>query len=414
MGFKRSEFPLESENDELVKVLLEGGFMRFSQRTPHDLSLNSISKALELVPSASLLDLTQSNPTQCGFNYPPDLLKALASPSALKYEPIPFGHPEARSTLAAYLRSKGQEVSPENILLTSSTSEAYSYLFKLLADQDDSFLVPTPGYPLLDHLLRLEGVDFIPYSLKAEPLWPVDLESLPTGLEKRVKGLVVVNPHNPTGTFLSAEDQKALGRLCRQKDWAYISDEVFGEFAYPGETIPVWIPQEALTFRLGGLSKSLGLPQLKLSWVILDGPRELLAEARERLELIADTYLSVGTPVQLAIQDLLGFGPSFQKQLMERVLSNRDYLIKALKDSPLVKVWPAQGGWYALLEVLKPGEKDDELVIQLLDQEEVFIQPGGFYDFATGCFLVVSLLPQPGVFQDAIGRMAGFFAKKGL
>jgi aspartate/methionine/tyrosine aminotransferase len=409
-----AEFPLESGNHGLVKVLLEGGFMRFSQRTPHDLSLNSISKALEHVPTASLLDLTQSNPTQCGFNYPPDLLKALASPSGLKYEPIPFGHPEARRTVAAYLRSKGQEVSPDNILLTSNTSEAYSYLFKLLADPGDSFLVPTPGYPLLDHLLRLEGVDLVPYSLKAEPHWPVDLRSLETAGQAGVKGLVVVNPHNPTGTFLSSWDQKALGKLCQQKDWAYISDEVFAEFAYPGETIPPWVPPQALTFRLGGLSKSLGLPQLKLSWVVLDGPGELLVEARERLELIADTYLSVGTPVQLALPELLAFAPNFQKQLLERVLSNRDHLLKSLKDSPSVKIWPAQGGWYALLEVLGPGEKDDEWVIQLLDQEQVSIQPGGFYDFGTGCFLVLSLLPQPEVFQEGIGRMIRFFGKKGF
>ncbi len=386
--------------------------MQFSYRTPHDLSLNSISKTLETVSNGSILDLTLSNPTQCGFKYPSDLLQSLASPSGLNYEPTPFGHIGARKAVAEYMKSKKEEVSPDNILLTSSSSESYSYLFKLLADPGDSFLVPTPGYPLLEHLIRLEGVKLIPYTLKKELHWPVHLEGIETSARARVKGLVVVNPHNPTGTFLSANDQKALGKLCQQREWSYISDEVFGDFAYPGEAISPIVPQEFLSFRLGGLSKSLGLPQLKLSWVILDGPRDLLIEARERLELIADTYLSVGTPVQLALNELLRFAPNFQKQVLERVLSNRFQLMKTFKSSPHLKIWPSQGGWYALLEVLKPGAKDEELVIQLLKKERVFIQPGGFYDFENGCFLVVSLLTQTEVFKEGIGRIFSFFDKR--
>lgn len=286
--------------------------MRFSQRTPHNLSLNPISNVQESIPPNSLFDLSQSNPTQCGFEYPPDLLKALDSPLSLKYEPIPFGHPEARKAIAAYLNSKGDEVLPENIIVTSSTSEAYSYLFKLLADPDDSFLVPTPGYPLLDHLIRLEGVNLIPYSLKAEPFWPIDLENLETTGQSQIRGLVAVNPHNPTGTFLSPTDQKTISKLCQQKEWAYISDEVFAEFSYPGETAQRWISHDVLSFRLGGISKSLGLPQLKLSWIILNGPMDILVEARERLELITDTYLSVGTPVQLALKELFRFAQTFK------------------------------------------------------------------------------------------------------
>jgi alanine-synthesizing transaminase len=388
--------------------------MRFSKRTPHDLSLNPISKVQESIPANSLLDLTQSNPTQCGFEYPLDLLKALASPLNLKYEPNSFGHPEARQAIASYLSSKGNEISPENILVASSTSEAYSYIFKLLADPGDSFLVPTPGYPLLDHLIRLEGVNLTPYSLKAEPYWPVDLENLKTTAQSQIKGLVIVNPHNPTGTFLNPNDQKAIGQLCQEKEWAYISDEVFADFAYPGETIQRCIPQDVLSFRLGGISKSLGLPQLKLSWMILDGPPDLLVEARERLELITDTYLSVGTPVQLALNELFQFAPSFQQQLMERVLSNRAHLTETLKNMTGVKIWQAQGGWYALLEILKTGVKDENLVIELLKKEQVFVQPGGFYDFEKGCFLVLSLLPEREVFREGISRMSKFLAKKGL
>ena len=388
--------------------------MRFSERTPRNLSPNPISRALEKIPAASLLDLTQSNPTQCGFDYPPDLLKGLASPSGLKYEPASFGNPEARKVVADYLKSNGQVVPEENILLTASTSEAYSFLFKLLADPGDSFLVPTPGYPLLDHLIHLEGAHWLPYSLKKELDWPVDWESLEKGAGPSAKGLVVVNPHNPTGTFLSASDQIKLGEFCRKRDMAYISDEVFGDYAYPGQGVPQSMPQDALSFRLGGLSKSLGLPQLKLSWVILDGPAELLNECRDRLDLIADTYLSVGTPVQLALKDLLAFAPPFQKQLMDRVLANRVYLEKAFQGSTLVKIWPAQGGWYALLEVVKEGERDGDLVMELLEKERVFVQPGSFYDFEEGCFLVLSLLPRPEIFQEGIRRMAGFLSVKGL
>ena len=388
--------------------------MQFSKRTPHDLSLNHISKVLESIPNASLFDLTQSNPTQSGFNYPLDLLQALSSPLGLKYEPNPFGHLDARKAIASYLKSKGQIASVENILLTSSSSEAYSYIFKLLADPGDSFLVPTPGYPLLDHLIRLEGVNLIPYSLKKEPYWPVDLESLEVSARDRVKGLVVVTPHNPTGTLINPNDQKTLGQLCQRKEWAYISDEVFREFTYPGETIYRELPQNVLSFQLGGLSKSIGLPQLKLSWMVLDGPQDILVEARERLELIADTYLSVGTSVQLALKEFFQFAPNFQKQVMERVLSNRAYLTETLKDTTLVKVWPAQAGWYALLELLRTGEKDEDWVIELLEKEQVFIQPGNFYDFEKGCFFVLSLLSDPEVFHEGIRRMTRFFCEKEL
>ncbi len=388
--------------------------MRFSRRTPQDLSPNSISKTLETIPVGTLLDLTQSNPTQCGFDYPPDLLKGLASSSALRYESHPFGHPEGRKAVAKYLKSHGQLVREENIILTASTSEAYSYLFKLLADPADSFLVPAPGYPLLDHLVQLEGVKALPYSLKKTPFWPVDLESLEGAFESRVKGLVVVNPNNPTGCFLSVTDQAMVDEFCRKRELAYISDEVFAEFAYPGRQVSQSMPAGVLSFRLGGLSKSLGLPQLKLSWMVLDGPGDRLAECRERLELIADTYLSVGTPVQLALQELFAFAPEFQKQLTERVLSNRAHLEQLLQDLPAIRVWPAQGGWYALLEVMTGGVEDADLVISLLEKERVFIQPGGFYDFECGCFLVLSLLPQPEIFHEGARRMARFLAEKGF
>jgi len=379
--------------------------MDFSNRTPKDLTLNPLSKALEAMGKRAYLDLTLSNPTQCGFDYPADLLRNLASLSALKYEPSALGLWEARQAVAEYLKRQGQQASAENLVLTASTSESYSYLFKLLCDPGDSVLVPTPGYPLLEHLGRLEGIELLPYSLLKAPDWPLNWKSLESALQPNTKAIVLVNPHNPTGSVLGAKDLEKLGVFCRDKKISLISDEVFSDYLYPGQTIHRIDLDGILTFRLGGLSKSLGLPQLKLSWTALEGPDGTVAECRERLELIADTYLSVNGPVQWALRDLLDFAPSFRKQVLQRVLANREFLVQKLGQMEMVVVWPAQGGWYALVEWLG---KDLDLVEALLDREKVLIQPGGLYDFAEGCFLVVSLLPQPRIFQDGVIRLESF------
>ncbi len=378
--------------------------MSFSDRTPGDLSLNPIAQALEMASGRSYLDLTESNPTQCGFNYPPELLRSLSQPGNLLYEPFPFGHPEARRAVADHLTSKGQSTETDSVVLTASTSEAYSYLFKLLANPGDSFLVSTPGYPLLDHLARLEAVELLPYPLKAEPGWPLDLAQVEKTVSLRTKGLVVVSPHNPTGSVLSASDRRALDDLCQKNGMALVLDEVFADFTYSTQPTTLFKPQ-ALTFRLGGLSKSLGLPQLKLSWIVLEGPKDRVSKAQEKLELIADTYLSVNGPVQKAVKDLLKFAPDFQKQVLERLQANRSLAEKALGNLPGVKVWPAQGGWYLLVELEKSGKTDEKWVIELLEKKGVLVQPGGFYDFLSGTFLVISLLPAPSVFQDGLSRI---------
>lgn len=385
--------------------------MPFSKRTPDDLSSNPITKAIERASGRPVLDLTESNPTRCGFQYPSSLLQPLSDPASLVYDPHPFGLPQARKAVADYLNSRGQRVDPDQVILTASTSEAYSYLFKLLGNAGDSFLVPTPGYPLLDHLLHLEGLELVPFPFKTAPGWPVDWEHLEKAPNPRCKGLVVVNPHNPTGTFLSDGDQKALGKLCEDRQWAYISDEVFADCTYPGQGFKPWAPAGTLSFRLGGLSKSLGLPQLKLSWIVLDGPQGLLKECHERLELIVDTYLSVNTPVQLALKDLLGFAPAFQKQLLDRVLENRGYLAEKLEGRVDSVLWPAQGGWYALVEVKGKKANDEKIVLELLEKQGVLVQPGLFYDFPQGCFLVLSLLPRTEVFQEGVVRMKTYLEK---
>jgi len=383
----------------------------FSNRTPGDLSLNPIAGAIERLKGQSILDLTESNPTRCGFDYPSDLLSELSSPAVLRYEPFPFGHPRACRAVADYLKTKGHAVDPDRIVLTASTSEAYSFLFKLLGGPGDGFLIPTPGYPLLDHLLQMEGLEMLPYPLRTTEGWPVDLEKTRQAAGTGCRGLVVVNPHNPTGTFLSRKDQEALGDLCEKNQWAYISDEVFADYAYPGRVHNPWVPAQVLSFRMGGLSKSLGLPQLKLSWILLDGPSALLEECRDRLELIADTYLSVNTPVQLALEGLFRFAPLFQKQLMDRVLENRRLLEEGLNLNE-VRLWPAQGGWYALVEITKKGLRDDQVVLELIEKHRVLVQPGAFYDFSEGSFLVLSLLPKTQDFREGVSRMADYF--KGL
>ena len=379
--------------------------MAFSERTPRDLSHNRITNALDVLQTGSYIDLTESNPTQCGFNYPADLLKKLNRSEGLVYQSDPLGNLRAREAVASYLASKGQRVEPANIFLTASTSEAYSFIFKLLGNPGDSFLVPAPGYPLLDHLLRLEGLEALPYSLRVESNWPVDLPLPHQNLQTNTKGLIVVNPQNPTGCFLSLSDQKALLDLCRQHQMAYLSDEVFSDFAYPGQGLAKNSSPAVLSFRLGGLSKSLGLPQLKLSWIILDGPKELLGECKERLELIADTYLSVNTPVQLALGDLFKFAPDFQNQGLHRVMDNRAFLEQTLKGVPGVSIWPAQGGWYALVEIQKATLSEERWVLNLLEKHKVLVQPGGFYDFPKGCFLVLSLLPKSTDFEEGVRRI---------
>ncbi|HVM32088.1 MAG TPA: pyridoxal phosphate-dependent aminotransferase, partial [bacterium] len=233
--------------------------MNFSRRTPDDLSPNPLTEAVERLGAASVINLTESNPTRCGFNYPSDLLRGLEGPGALGYEPEPFGDRKARETLARFLAAQGEAVDPDHILLTASTSEAYSYLFKLFADPGDAFLVPTPGYPLLEHLAALEGVRALPYRLKAEPQWPLDFDSLSGLKDPRVKGLITIQPHNPTGSLLSLPDQNRLETLCRQNQWAVISDEVFQDYV-TDRSRGSWVPPGVLSFRLGGLSKSLALP----------------------------------------------------------------------------------------------------------------------------------------------------------
>ena len=369
-------------------------------------------ETLQEMRSGGVIDLTDSNPTHCGFEYP-SLPQSLGNTGALGYDPDPLGLPEAREALAEYLRRKGKRIEASQIVLTSSTSEAYSYLFKLLANPGENFLIPTPGYPLLDHLLRLEALQPLPYPLSPEPGWPLDLNAVSSKITPETRGLVVITPHNPTGSALKPREEESLRGICSQNHCALIMDEVFSDYIYGAP------PQQdsghserVLTFKLGGLSKSLGLPQLKLSWILLDGPQETLRECREKLEFIADAYLSVNTPVQLGLRKLLETAPFFQEQVMERLTANRLFLGRELgRLKNKARLWPSEGGWYALVEILGSPVRDTQLALELLQKERVFVHPGEFYDFSRGTFWVLSLLPRKDAFEEGTRGICRYLEK---
>ncbi len=369
----------------------------FSRRLRWPLERNEYSRLLAARRTAGLeiLDLTESNPTRAGIAYPPAILSALGDPRGLTYEPDPWGLPHARAAVAAL-----EGTAPGRVMLTASTSESYAYLFKLLCNPGDRVLVPRPSYPLFEFLARLENVEVAPYSLRYRERWEMDFDSLRERLTPRTRAILLVNPNNPTGSYVRPGEIEQLGRLCSQHDLAVVSDEVFHAYAIGGAARTAWEPvaAAALVVRLNGLSKLAGLPQMKAGWMVLDGPPELLREASDRLELIADTYLSVSTPVQHALPQLLRLGDDTRRRILDRVRENLRFLRGVCR--PL----PVEGGWYAILQ-LPEGLDEHALVLDLLGQDGVLTQPGYFYDFETDGFLVLSLLTQPAEFREGIARL---------
>ncbi len=377
--------------------------MHFSRRTPVDLCTNAIAAALAAAPPP--FDLTVSNPTTLGLPYPPTLLDALADPAGLVYRPHPRGMAAARRAMAAELARTGILVDPERLVLTASTSEAYAFLFKLLCDPGDVVLVPAPSYPLFEHLARVEGVVAAPYRLDPDAGWRIEFASLDDA-GPRVRAVVVVHPNNPTGSFVADADRATLVDRCAARGWALIADEVFRDYPLGVPAAPASFAGETatLTFTLGGLSKSLGLPQLKLAWIVTSGPASLCAEAMERLEYIADTFLSVATPVQLALPALLRQGSAVRDAIRRRCRGNLDALRTAVASQPEVTLHVPEGGWSAVLRI--PAVIPEEaLVVQLIQQDGVAVYPGYFFDFPAEGFLVVSLLPEPGVFAEGVARL---------
>ena len=381
----------------------------FSARTRWDLTANRLASlaAARRAEGAPLIDLTQSNPTQAGIPYPPDLLAPLSDPSALLYEPAPFGLRSAREAVAADYRRRGVAMPADHVILTASSSEAYGFLFKLLCDPGDAVLAPRPSYPLFEYLAGLESVAVEPYPLRYDGEWHVDLGALDHAVTDRTRAVVVVNPNNPTGSYVKREEASRIQEIAARAGAAVVSDEVFADYplrAGRGRVACLAADGPALVFCLGGLSKSCGLPQLKLGWIAVSGPARVRDEALHRLEVVGDTYLSVGTPVQSALPALVGRAAELQAPIAARVAGNLDLLRRRFAPPCPVTLLEPEGGWYATLQVPATATEED-LVTRLLREDDVLVHPGYFFDFPREAYLVVSLLPTPETFARGIDRV---------
>ena len=390
----------------------------FAARTDWDLTPTRLAAALAARRAAGrpILDLTESNPTRCGLTFDADaLLGALAHPEGLRYDPAPLGLPRARAAVADYYAAKGVALAPDRICLTASTSEAYGFLFRLLADPGDEVLVPSPSYPLFDFLAGLNDVRLVPYPLVYEGRWRIALDAVRGAAGPRARALVVVHPNNPTGSFLRPDERDALVGLCRDRGLALIPDEVFADYAFEpaGDRVATLAGTAgAPTFVLSGVSKVVALPQLKLAWIAASGPQDLARAALARLEVIADTYLSVGTPVQRALPALLAGRAEIQGRVLARLRANRKALGDWLAARGPVEALQAEGGWYAVLRLR--GVRDEEAwAVDLLEKDGVVVHPGYLFDFAEAGHMVVSLLPAKDVFAEGIGRLLARAAPPG-
>jgi len=379
-----------------------------SSRLPSSLAPNALSLAVAAKrrQGAPILDLTESNPTRVGLSYPPDLLAPMSDAAGLEYDPQPLGLWPARAAVAADFRRRGIVISADRVALTASTSEAYGLLFKLLCDAGDSVLVPRPSYPLFEHLTRLESVDAVPYDLEFHGSWRIDIDSVERASGPRVRAVLIVSPNNPTGSFLHRDDWAALSELSAARGWVIIGDEVFADYAIdpaPHAT-HVLADSDVLAVSLGGLSKSAGLPQVKLGWIGFGGPPSKVDQALAAYEIVADSYLLVSTPVQVAAPSLIERGAAIRSQILARVRANLASLRKHAAGHASVGVLPVEGGWSAVLQV--PAVRSEEsLVLELLDHDDVLVHPGYFFDFAKEAFVVVSLLVETEKFDAAISRV---------
>lgn len=385
----------------------------FASRTNWNLTANRLSQSLDRLRASGekLLDLTASNPTECGFRYDGNsILKAFINPGALKYHPDPRGLASARKAVREYYGSS--RITPKDLFLTTSTSEAYTFVLRLLCEPGDELLVPAPSYPLFEFLADIQDVKLVPYPLIYDHGWQIDLHALEQAVSKRTRGIVVVNPNNPTGNFVRQEVAE-LNRICSAHELAIICDEVFLDFNLtPATPFSFANNSNALTFTLSGLSKISGLPQMKLAWVVVSGPENLKKEAAARLEVIADTYLSVSTPVQLAAPALLGQRDSFQRQSLSRIKQNLAQLDSQIAEQNQCSRLAVDGGWYAIVRV--PAVKsDEELAIELLEQRNLYVHPGHFYDFPLDGHVVVSLITPEQDFAEGISELLEAVASAG-
>ena len=386
----------------------------FSKRTDWKLTPNRFTEVQRELHAAGrkVLDLTISNPTRAGLRYDVEsILNSLSNREAMDYDPQPKGLASAREAVAAYYREQHCEfeIDPAALILTTSTSEGYSYVFRLLCNPNDEVLVPKPSYPLFEFLADLQDLTLVPYPLLYDHGWQIDFVSLRAALTLRSRAILVVHPNNPTGSFVKPGEADALAEICAARELAVVADEVFLDYASgptPAQTFA--LQNAALTFTLSGLSKISLLPQMKLAWTVVSGSEAVVQTAVDRLEIIADTYLSPSTPVQLALPKFLSLRHALQTQLQQRISANLSVLDSMLRESKSLARLDREGGWYAILRVPVTAT-DDDLTVALLERSSVLVHPGHFFNFSREGFLVLSLISQQDEFQEGVRRLLDFF-----
>lgn len=377
---------------------------------PNELSIliNSKRKRGEYI-----LDLTSSNPTKLNFKYDAKhIIKHFIDYRSLLYEPDPKGIVSSREEVAKYYSGIGKEVNVDDLFLVPSTSEAYSYLFKLLLDAEDEVVMPQPSYPLFEYLTRLDlgNVVYYPLIYDYRDGWVPDFAVLEKKITSKTKAIVIINPNNPTGSYIRESDYKVFNSLSEKYNVALIVDEVFSDYEIEaGENALRTVAgcESNLTFVLNGFSKMLALPQMKFGWILIQGNEKLKDEAVQRLEVIADTYLSVATPIQYAAQRLFETRDKIQEEIMTRINRNYNLLKTKFLLNPDIKVMNCEGGWNAILNFENLLVPEDEFVLNLLDKKNVLIHPGYYYDFFTEGFAVISLLTETDVMERAIELIGG-------
>jgi alanine-synthesizing transaminase len=384
----------------------------FSDRTRWNLEENRLShKLAELRASGqTILDLTRSNPTECAFSYDQERIQnALARPGSLLYQPDPCGIKSAREAVSTYYEQQQLHLPADDLILTTGTSEAYSFIFRLLCNPGDEVLIPAPSYPLFDFLADLSDVKLVRYPLLYDHGWQMDFAALAAASSSRTKALIVVHPNNPTGHYASPAEQSKLADFCVQRGIGLVADEVFLDFSLNNFRAQSFVSlNKVLTFTLSGLSKTCGLPQMKLAWIAVSGLSDDKAQALARLEVIADTYLSVATPVQLATPELLATRAEFQTQLIARMQKNLRELDVQLSLQSACNRLLCEGGWAAVLRV-PATQPDEDLAITLLSKQGVYVHPGHFYDFAQPGHLIISLIIPEEEFAESVRRALSHF-----
>jgi hypothetical protein len=386
--------------------------VNFSRRTEWHREPNRLTEALAGRRNLGLpvADLTLSNPTECGLSYPAEqILTALAAPDSLHYSPDPKGLLSAREAVARFYGDRRVSVEPEHVFITSGSSESYSHLFRILCNPGDAVLVPAPSYPLFDYLAQINDLRTESYGLMYDHGWRCDPGALRQAITASTRAIILINPHNPTGMFLKQKDFGEIQGIAADRGLSLIVDEVFSAYGIgddSGRVATTAGVSRCLTFTLNGLSKLCALPQMKLGWIVVGGPDEMVRESIGRLEIVSDTFLSANTPVQQALPGLFRAGEGVRAQIIERCGANREFLASTLSRGSVCSLLDSEGGWNAILRV--PTTKSEEAwALELLERAGVYVYPGYFFDFTSDGYLVVSLLPEPAEFRRSVGALLG-------